>query len=94
MTVSDIRREICYGCHAPAVRHPWVAISIDRVDPNDPSLVHSSTCQGPGTARAVTACNACWLDPAHQTVQQIPGHYFDRSKAETACAAAGASSIG
>lgn len=75
----------CVGCGAESPLHPIVIVAGlgdlegDVVDQNARFSSHE-------------VCEACWRDPAHRQ-QKLKGHFFDRSAAGVALAAAGSSTI-
>lgn len=74
--------EVCKGCEAEAEQFAMVAVV--RND-GDPAL---------GAFVAVPVCDACWKDPAHQTVQRLKAHYFPRAQARKAAVLAGSDTLG
>jgi hypothetical protein len=67
-----VDEELCSGCGALATQHPIVGVMRDEET---------------GKMAAFPVCHACWVNPAHRQ-RVLKAHYFDRSQAADAVAAA------
>lgn len=72
--------EECYGCGVRAMRHPWVGV-----------MKLKGEFAEPFTWRPI--CDTCNRDPTNRK-RRLKCHFFPRSQAERAVAAAGSPSIG